>query len=53
LPFVTFLQHIDTNDPRPETLIQGGQGYGLGRPAPGIPTGAPGLLAGLTVPVPR
>ena len=50
---LAFLQHIDTSDPRPETLIQGGQGYGLGRPAPDLPTDAPGLLAALTLPVGR
>jgi EAL domain-containing protein (putative c-di-GMP-specific phosphodiesterase class I) len=31
---LAFLHAIDDRQPRHELVIQGGQGYGLGRPAP-------------------
>ena len=40
-----FLGSIDDRDVRLEQIIQGGQGYGLGRPAPEAPAGwVPGLV---------
>jgi diguanylate cyclase (GGDEF)-like protein len=45
-----FLAAIDDHDERPERIIQGGQGFGLGRPAP---DGAAGLGPGLVAQHPR
>jgi hypothetical protein len=33
-----FINEVDKHDPRPDRIIQGGQGFGLGRPAPTIRT---------------
>jgi diguanylate cyclase (GGDEF)-like protein len=40
-----FLRHVDSSDTRPDQVIQGGQGYGLGRPAEEIPHTPAELLA--------
>jgi diguanylate cyclase (GGDEF)-like protein len=40
-----FLRHVDKTDLRPDDMIQGGQGYGLGRPADRIPDAPADLLA--------
>jgi diguanylate cyclase (GGDEF)-like protein len=39
-----FLRHVDRSDVRPDNVIQGGQGYGLGRPAEEIPHAPADLL---------
>jgi EAL domain-containing protein (putative c-di-GMP-specific phosphodiesterase class I) len=39
-----FLRHVDRSDVRPDNVIQGGQGYGLGRPAEEIPHARADLL---------
>jgi diguanylate cyclase (GGDEF)-like protein len=39
-----FLGQIDDRDLRPDRIIQGGQGYGLGRPGPNLASEPPGLL---------
>jgi EAL domain-containing protein (putative c-di-GMP-specific phosphodiesterase class I) len=39
-----FLREIEEPDPRSETVIQGGQGYELGRPSVAIPPEAPSVL---------
>jgi diguanylate cyclase (GGDEF)-like protein len=39
-----FLGEIDDGDLRPDRIIQGGQGYGLGRPGSHLASEAPGLL---------
>jgi diguanylate cyclase (GGDEF)-like protein len=39
-----FLGQIDDADLRPDRIIQGGQGYGLGRPSPHLASQPPGLL---------
>ncbi|MEA2412781.1 MAG: hypothetical protein QOC77_3342 [Thermoleophilaceae bacterium] len=39
-----FLRHVDRSDVRPVNVIQGGQGYGLGRPAEQIPHTPASLL---------
>lgn len=39
-----FLRSIDQRDVFSETIIQGGQGFGLGRPSSEL---SPGILAGL------
>ncbi len=39
-----FLGQIDDEDLRPDRIIQGGQGYGLGRPSPHLASQPPGLL---------
>ena len=39
-----FLAEIDDGDLRPDRIIQGGQGYGLGRPGPHLASQPPGLL---------
>jgi diguanylate cyclase (GGDEF)-like protein len=44
-----FLRRIDQFDVRPSRIIQGGQGYGLGRPAPTIQTTSPKTLAAILV----
>ncbi|MEA2398939.1 MAG: hypothetical protein QOK25_2495 [Thermoleophilaceae bacterium] len=38
-----FLRGIDDAE-RPDAIIQGGQGYGLGRPSPDLPSASPSLL---------
>jgi diguanylate cyclase (GGDEF)-like protein len=39
-----FLGEIADWELRPDRIIQGGQGYGLGRPGPHLPSAPPGLL---------
>jgi EAL domain-containing protein (putative c-di-GMP-specific phosphodiesterase class I) len=39
-----FLRDIDERDLRSDTVIQGGQGYGLGRPSTTIPSESPSAL---------
>jgi diguanylate cyclase (GGDEF)-like protein len=39
-----YLREVDRSDVRPDNVIQGGQGYGLGRPATEIPHGHVALL---------
>jgi diguanylate cyclase (GGDEF)-like protein len=39
-----FVADLEETSPRPFSVIQGGQGYGLGRPEPGCPRMPPGLL---------
>jgi EAL domain-containing protein (putative c-di-GMP-specific phosphodiesterase class I) len=39
-----FVRHVDGSDVRPANVIQGGQGYGLGRPAHEIPHAPADLL---------
>jgi diguanylate cyclase (GGDEF)-like protein len=41
-----FLRSIDDRQLISDTIIQGGQGYGLGRPAPEIAPGLPAMLHG-------
>jgi EAL domain-containing protein (putative c-di-GMP-specific phosphodiesterase class I) len=41
-----FLRGIDELDLRPDTVIQGGQGFGLGRPSHGISPETPSALHG-------
>jgi EAL domain-containing protein (putative c-di-GMP-specific phosphodiesterase class I) len=45
---LAFLHTIDRHDNRPKTIIQGGQGYELGRPSPWSPTAPPPHLQTLT-----
>jgi EAL domain-containing protein (putative c-di-GMP-specific phosphodiesterase class I) len=42
---LAFLRSMDDPGLRPGHLVQGGQGYGLGRPSPQLCTDRPGLLA--------
>jgi diguanylate cyclase (GGDEF)-like protein len=42
---LAFLRSIDDLDVRPERIIQGGQGYSLGRPSPTIEAGLPQPLS--------
>jgi EAL domain-containing protein (putative c-di-GMP-specific phosphodiesterase class I) len=44
-----FLRDLDTLDPHPRKIIQGGQGYNLGRPMPGVETRTLVPLPGLPV----
>lgn len=39
-----FLRSIDDHDLQADTIIQGGQGFGLGRPSAHIPPNAPTTL---------
>lgn len=41
-----FLRNIDNQDLQVDTIIQGGQGFDLGRPSPDMPPGVPGVLRG-------
>ncbi len=41
-----FLRGIDDHDLQVDTIIQGGQGFGLGRPSPEMPPGVPIPLRG-------
>jgi EAL domain-containing protein (putative c-di-GMP-specific phosphodiesterase class I) len=43
-PMLDFLLMIGHQDAGPNTIIHGGQGYGLGRPAPHVVTEAPDML---------
>jgi diguanylate cyclase (GGDEF)-like protein len=40
-----FLRHVDKSETVPDSMIQGGQGYGLGRPASTLPSAPAGLLS--------
>jgi EAL domain-containing protein (putative c-di-GMP-specific phosphodiesterase class I) len=44
-----FLSEIDEQDLRPDRIIQGGQGYGLGRPGPQLESEPPRLLPGAVI----
>ena len=44
-----FLRNIDTSDLLADTIIQGGQGYGLGRPSPNITPQQPSALQHATL----
>jgi EAL domain-containing protein (putative c-di-GMP-specific phosphodiesterase class I) len=39
-----FLRSIDDHDLQVDTIIQGGQGFELGRPSPDMPPGVPTTL---------
>jgi EAL domain-containing protein (putative c-di-GMP-specific phosphodiesterase class I) len=39
-----FLRHVDKGDVLPDSMIQGGQGFGLGRPAARLPDAPAALL---------
>jgi diguanylate cyclase (GGDEF)-like protein len=44
LDTLDFLRGIDERDLQADTIIQGGQGFELGRPSPSIPSAAPNAL---------
>lgn len=41
---LAFLRTLNEQGPDSEPVIQGGQGFGLGRPSPSLPTQVPEIL---------